>query len=75
MTTAKTVTTAELAEELETDPKTLRRFLRSEASPVETVGKGHRYILDSKTTKLIRKAFVVWSTTKGNAVTATKVNA
>lgn len=71
-TTAKTITTAELAEELDTDPRTLRRFLRSEASPVETVGKGKRYILDSKTTKLVRKQFLAWAASKGNEVTSLK---
>lgn len=70
--TKKLTTTTELAEELETDPRTLRRFLRSESSPVETVGKGKRYVLDTPTVRLIRKAFVAWSESKGNAPTALK---
>lgn len=71
-TTKKLVSTTELAEELETDPRTLRRFLRSEASPVETVGKGKRYVLDTPTVKLIRKQFAAWLDTKGNNTTALK---
>lgn len=70
--TKKLVSTTELAEELETDPRTLRRFLRSEASPVETVGKGHRYVLDTPTVRLIRKSFTAWAESKGNATTALK---
>lgn len=45
MTTTKTMTTADLASALDTDPRTLRKFLRSDASPVESVGKGKRYSL------------------------------
>ena len=75
MTAPKTITTTELAEQLETDPKTLRRFLRSDSSPVETVGKGHRYILDPKTTKMVQKAFTAWATSRGNQVTPVKVPA
>lgn len=68
----KLVSTTELAEELETDPRTLRRFLRSESSPVENVGKGKRYVLDTAAVKLIRKQFAAWSESKGNQTTTLK---
>lgn len=71
---AKTITTNELAEELETDARTLRRFLRSESSPVEAPGKGHRYVLDSKASRLIKKQFAAWSETKGNSPSALKAS-
>lgn len=70
--TTKIINTAQLAEELDTDPRTLRRFLRSEASPVENVGKGKRYMLDTKSTRLIRKQFLAWVESKGNQTTALK---
>lgn len=68
----KLVSTTELAEELETDPRTLRRFLRSESSPVENVGKGKRYVLDNRTLKLVQKQYAVWAASKGNQVTPLK---
>lgn len=65
----KLLDTAAVAETLETDPRTLRRFLRSDASPLETVGKGKRYVMDANTLKLVKKAFAAWNEGKGNAVT------
>lgn len=72
MTTAIMLNTNEVAERLETDPRTLRRFLRSDASPIEPVGKGKRYVLDNRTLKLVQKSYAVWAASKGNAVTALK---
>lgn len=72
MTTAVMLSTAEVAERLETDPRTLRRFLRSESSPLEPVGKGKRYVVDSKSFKLVQKAYTAWASNKGNEVTKVK---
>jgi hypothetical protein len=53
-------TTASLAATLDTDPRTLRKFLRSQGSGV---GKGSRYSLDlnSRSIATMRKEFAAWS--------------
>lgn len=55
-------TTATLATEFETDPRTLRKFLRSPESGVEAVGKGSRYALPSSKREVaaMRKRFDAW---------------
>jgi hypothetical protein len=58
---AKVLTSAEVAEELETDPKTLRKFLRSEDSPLDPVGQGNRYEIPAAKMRSLKKAFVTWS--------------
>lgn len=57
-------TTAELAAELATTPRTLRKFLRSDASGIESVGKGSRYALPSSKREVasLRKRFNEWNT-------------
>lgn len=69
MTAAKTMTTATLADALDTDPRTLRKFLRSSASPVESVGKGSRYSLPATKTALadFGKRFAAWEKAQGEA--------
>lgn len=57
---AMNLTTKDLADQLDTDPKTLRKFLRSQSSPVEPVGQGNRYMIDGRTARSLRKAFKVW---------------
>lgn len=54
------MTTAEIATELDTTPRTLRKFLRSEG---QGVGKGSRYALPSTKRDLnsLRKRFTAWS--------------
>jgi Lon protease-like protein len=56
-----TFTAKQLARKVGTDPKTLRKFLRSTASPVEAVGQGGRYEFDSEAAELISNAFKTWS--------------
>jgi hypothetical protein len=53
-------TTASLAASLETTPRELRKFLRSEAMGV---GKGSRYSLDLNAREVgtLRKGFNAWS--------------
>lgn len=57
-----TITTAELAAELNTTPRELRKFLRSDASGVESVGKGSRYSLPSNARSIaaLAKKFSKW---------------
>jgi hypothetical protein len=60
--TATTITTADAAAELNTTPRELRKFLRSDASKVESVGKGSRYALpaNAKAMTALRKRFDAW---------------
>lgn len=55
-------TTATLATEFETTPRELRKFLRSDASGVEGVGKGARYALPGgkREVAAMRKRFDAW---------------
>ena len=55
-------TTATLAPELGTDPKALRKFLRSDLSGIEKVGKGGRYTLEFTATQLkaLQKKHATW---------------
>jgi hypothetical protein len=50
-----------VASALDTDPKTLRRFLRSETSSVTPVGSGGRYVFDEADLPIMRAEFGVWS--------------
>ena len=56
---AATITTTALAEEIGTDPRTLRKFLRSED---RGVGKGSRYDLpgDKRSIAALAKRFAKW---------------
>lgn len=56
------MTTAQVAEEFETTPRQLRKFLRSDQGPGR-VGKGARYSLPGTKRELtaLRKAFNAWS--------------
>lgn len=55
-------TTTTLAAEFETTPRTLRKFLRSNDSGIESVGKGSRYALPSskREVQALRKRFDAW---------------
>ena len=50
-----------VASALGTDSKTLRRFLRSDASSVTPVGSGGRYTFDEVDMDTIRSEFATWS--------------
>lgn len=57
-----TMTTADIATTLETDPRTLRKFLRADAKAqgTETPGKGSRYAIEKRTLPALRKRFAKW---------------
>lgn len=61
-----TMTTATLAEALETTPRELRKFLRSDASGIESVGKGARYALPGSKREVtaLAKKFAAWTEAK-----------
>lgn len=50
----------QVATRIGTDPKTFRKFLRSEASPYEAVGQGGRYEFPKGDIEEIKKAFLSW---------------
>ena len=54
----------EVAAQLETDARTLRKFLRSDQSPIAPVGKGNRYQITAAEAKKMRKAFDAWHATE-----------
>jgi len=54
------LTTADLATALDTTPRTLRKFLRSDASGIEGVGKGARYTIEAKQVRSLRSRFAKW---------------
>jgi hypothetical protein len=75
-----TYTTATLSDEVGTTPKELRKFLRSDLSGIEKVGKGGRYNLEMTITqvKSIKKNFASWieaAATKKAAQVETEVEA
>lgn len=49
-----------VADALGTDPKTLRRFLRSPSSSVEPVGSGGRYVFNADDLPTIKAEFKSW---------------
>lgn len=59
---AATITTAELATELDTDPRTLRKFLRATTPKDSQPGKGARYSLkgDARSLASMKKKFITW---------------
>lgn len=54
----------QVATRIGTDPKTFRKFLRSKASPYESVGQGGRYEFDAKELHKIKAAFIKWQKAK-----------
>lgn len=57
------MTTTELATNFDTTPRELRKFLRSDDSGIESVGKGARYALPSSKRELnaLQKRFKSWT--------------
>lgn len=64
MASAPILTTNEVAAQLGTDPKTLRKFFRSDKCKVIPVGQGKRYALTNADVKGLTKAFQAWHTAK-----------
>ena len=57
---SKVLTTAEVAERLDTDPRTLRKFLRSGEGFDMKVGKGHRWAIEAKDVRSLKSRFTKW---------------
>jgi hypothetical protein len=71
------ITPKVLAERLETDAKTVRKFLRSDASGVaaDAPGKGGRWSIDSGQVRTMRKAFAKWNADRLAAIADAKAKA
>lgn len=54
------MTSAELATELETTPRTLRKFLRSVTPKENQPGKGSRWSIEKRDLRKLRKQFSDW---------------
>lgn len=54
----------QIATRINVDAKVLRKFFRSEASTVEPVGQGGRYIFDAADLPKIREEFENWNSNK-----------
>lgn len=63
----KTITPKELAQELESDGRTVRKFLRSITPKDEQPGKGNRWAIESRKVASLRKAFLKWDEERRNA--------
>lgn len=55
-----TITPKELAAELGTDARTVRKFLRSPAGFDARVGKGQRWAIESKSVRSLKAKFAKW---------------
>lgn len=55
--TTATLTVTDLAEALETDPRTTRKFLRAITPKEEQPGKGSRWAIDKKKVTGMKKQF------------------
>lgn len=69
MTKTAELSTAQFASEIGTDPKTLRKFLRSTTPREEQPGKGGRWVLPGTKTAIARarKDFAKWQKEQADA--------
>lgn len=58
---ATLLTPADLATELGTDPRTVRKFLRSITAKDDQPGKGARWSIEKKRLVSLRKQFAKWN--------------
>jgi predicted transcriptional regulator len=67
-------TTTEVAEKFETTPRTLRKFLRSDARAKGNAdslpGKGSRYALEGKDLAPLKKRFIAWQAAQAEKAAA-----
>lgn len=68
--TSTALSTADIANELGTSPRTLRQFLRSASSTYTAVGSGARYAFTDADLPTLRNRFAAWNT-KGKVVPMT----
>lgn len=70
------LTAKELAVRLDTDPRTLRKFLRTHnrANGADTPGKGSRWEIEAKQVRSLKKAFIAWTDAKSAKVAASDIS-
>jgi hypothetical protein len=67
-----TITAKELANRLDTDPRTVRKFLRDNAKAQggevgkDTPGKGKRYAIEAREVASLKKGFAAWVEAKAS---------
>lgn len=66
------LTTNDIAGELGTTPRNLRKFLRSPSSPYQPVGQGSRYNISSTDLADLKKLFETWVSRPGSRATSTE---
>ena len=67
MSETEVLTTREVADELKTDSKTLRKFFRSDACAIVPVGQGKRYAITPDDIPALKEAFDAWGNGKKKA--------
>lgn len=58
---AEKLSAKQAAIEIGTDARTLRKFLRSDASAFDAVGQGNRYEFSNGDLKKLKKQFIAWN--------------
>lgn len=61
MSETKVLTTNEVADEIGTEPKTLRKFFRSNNCSIEPVGQGKRYGIAAEDVAALKEQFAAWA--------------
>jgi hypothetical protein len=65
-----TITPKEFAAKVNSDPRTVRKFLRSPAGMNDRVGKGSRWAIESKQVASLSKKFAKWDEARKTAADA-----
>lgn len=65
------ITTADLAADLGTTPREVRKFLRSEQGKNATVGKGARWSIEKREVRALKSRFAKWEAAKAVEATET----
>lgn len=69
------ITTTEIAAELNCTTRDLRKFLRSDESPIAPVGKGSRYSIEKRQLRTIATRYAKWDEARNAAKTPESDNA
>ncbi len=62
-----TITPKEFAAKVDSDPRTVRKFMRSESGMNMKVGKGHRWAIEAKQVRSLTTRFHAWNAAKAPA--------
>jgi hypothetical protein len=73
-TMATQITTADLASELHTDPRTVRKFLREITPREDQPGKGSRWTLERRQLRSLKAQFVKFQSAQAEKAAAAEKN-